>query len=218
MESFFYVLLWYAVRFLPHNCENVGDFVSKHFDDALLVGNEFYCGVAKGHLVRSGKIIIPGTIDQTLKFIYPAHNGAPASSAHPMNDIVSRFLQLLRSRYRSIPSVYPPATLKAKHSVLPVDKEDIKARSNRRRAQFLADFAEFRTTPTAPNSGNSSARTAPSGAGSSPLAISKEDEMNVEMLNNQMWLSYWLMSHLYGGETARLWSEGDKTPDQLARG
>ena len=55
MESFLYVILWYAIRYLPHNCTDVGKFMYRLFDDAEKHGKHFYCGLVKAATVTSGK-------------------------------------------------------------------------------------------------------------------------------------------------------------------
>ncbi|KAI0629397.1 hypothetical protein C8Q77DRAFT_285190 [Trametes polyzona] len=56
MESFFHVLLYLAIRYLPHNCPNVGDFISKFFDGYEEVAGVYYGGHYKFGAVSDARL------------------------------------------------------------------------------------------------------------------------------------------------------------------
>ncbi|EIW54502.1 uncharacterized protein TRAVEDRAFT_88385, partial [Trametes versicolor FP-101664 SS1] len=57
LESFFHALLYMAIRFLPHNCQNVGAFIHDYFEDYLQVSNgDYRCGPAKKRAINVGHI------------------------------------------------------------------------------------------------------------------------------------------------------------------
>ena len=58
LESFFHVLLYYAVRFLYHNLshENVGHFLHNYFDDYSTHASGYRCGNVKLHAMETGVI------------------------------------------------------------------------------------------------------------------------------------------------------------------
>ncbi|EIW54475.1 uncharacterized protein TRAVEDRAFT_131901, partial [Trametes versicolor FP-101664 SS1] len=48
LESFFHSMLWFAIRWLPHNSDNVGTFMFEYFDTGCTEnGKEYYCGTRK---------------------------------------------------------------------------------------------------------------------------------------------------------------------------
>ncbi|OJT06618.1 hypothetical protein TRAPUB_2545, partial [Trametes pubescens] len=53
LESFFHALLWFAIRWLPHNCGNVGYFMRDYFDAGKTANYEdYYCGADKQSTLR----------------------------------------------------------------------------------------------------------------------------------------------------------------------
>nr|VWO98105.1 Uncharacterized protein [Ganoderma boninense] len=80
LESFFHVLLHYAIRFLPHNLnyDEVGRFLHEYFDAAGANTNGYCCGKTKSQVIETGIIKIStynGVRDPenaTLRFIWPS--------------------------------------------------------------------------------------------------------------------------------------------------
>ncbi|PIL33440.1 hypothetical protein GSI_04062 [Ganoderma sinense ZZ0214-1] len=81
LESFFHVLIYHAVRFLPHNLqtEDVGKFLHDYFDAAGTNSSGYYCcGKAKKTVMKHGAIDISeynGDHDvenTTLRFLWPS--------------------------------------------------------------------------------------------------------------------------------------------------
>ncbi|KAJ3002583.1 hypothetical protein NUW54_g5770 [Trametes sanguinea] len=60
MESFFHLMLYYAIRFLPHNCANVGEFMDQYFDGHHQENGVYYGGDKKMNAMTSGKLTIFG--------------------------------------------------------------------------------------------------------------------------------------------------------------
>ncbi|EIW54459.1 uncharacterized protein TRAVEDRAFT_88212, partial [Trametes versicolor FP-101664 SS1] len=57
LESFFHALLWFAIRWLPHNCRDVGRFVYNYFDTGRTDNDkDYYCGAVKHDTLLCGKL------------------------------------------------------------------------------------------------------------------------------------------------------------------
>ncbi|KAL1938564.1 hypothetical protein VTO73DRAFT_11587 [Trametes versicolor] len=59
LESAFNVLLYCAIRYLPHNCDDVGRFMHKYFDDGEIADDEhtgFTSGMLKTQVIESGRL------------------------------------------------------------------------------------------------------------------------------------------------------------------
>ncbi|PIL33392.1 hypothetical protein GSI_04012 [Ganoderma sinense ZZ0214-1] len=91
LESFFHVLIYYAVRFLPHNLDDkhVGQFLHDYFDAYCPHVEGYYrCGRAKLDAMRSGVIQIVSYLDEepkdredaNLRFLWPS---PPKASSTP---------------------------------------------------------------------------------------------------------------------------------------
>ncbi|CDO77506.1 hypothetical protein BN946_scf184912.g5 [Trametes cinnabarina] len=78
IESFFHLLLYFAIRYLPHNCDNVGDFMDRYFDGYREVNGEYYGGEKKLLCMKLGLLTTPGAIP--LEFYIPKQNAQPADS------------------------------------------------------------------------------------------------------------------------------------------
>lgn len=56
LESFFHALLWFAIRWLPHNCNDVGKFMLEYFDAGCTEDDkEYTCGAVKENAMNSSK-------------------------------------------------------------------------------------------------------------------------------------------------------------------
>ena len=73
LESFFLVLLYYAIRYLDSNIENVGDYIEEFFDTVSLKGGMYTVGHAKrGVMKRYGELTtIAGADSEKLAFNSP---------------------------------------------------------------------------------------------------------------------------------------------------
>ncbi|KAI0719734.1 hypothetical protein C8T65DRAFT_826736 [Cerioporus squamosus] len=120
LESIFHVLLYYAVRFLPHNIKDdaVGLFLYQYFDDYSQSYSGNTCGPAKYAAVKGGEIdltlLTGGSAAKgkakkknLLKFYTPAvasesepnTGSVPSARSHPINDLISTVLQWLKEYY-----------------------------------------------------------------------------------------------------------------------
>ncbi|RPD57718.1 hypothetical protein L226DRAFT_525038 [Lentinus tigrinus ALCF2SS1-7] len=114
LEAFVHVLLHYAIRFLPHNCKDVGEFVRSYFRGYVKDGGDYFCGLAKSKAMALGRIAHAG--DKKLVFYYSdvaaddasAPTDHPSSSAvkdknalkqHPLNQLLDALLRLFKARY-----------------------------------------------------------------------------------------------------------------------
>ena len=88
LESFFHVLLYYAVRFLPHNLadQKVGRFLHEYFDGFSPDDEGYRCGEVKHNAMVKGFIDLRtynGYEDPTrtsLKFLWPAPKPSPSAA------------------------------------------------------------------------------------------------------------------------------------------
>ncbi|KAI0631771.1 hypothetical protein C8Q77DRAFT_158845 [Trametes polyzona] len=72
LESFFHVLLYYAIRYLKSNCIDVGIFIEDYFDSHAFENGKCFCGQAKRQVVREGRGLVVGGKDRVkLKFASP---------------------------------------------------------------------------------------------------------------------------------------------------
>ncbi|KAI1784358.1 hypothetical protein LXA43DRAFT_1042940 [Ganoderma leucocontextum] len=119
LESFFHVLIYYAIRFLPHNLADsaVGRFLYNYFDDYTDGVSGFTCGPAKYYAMKTGVIDLTLITDsasgdkdqkeQPLMFFLPQddtpsdENGESIaeSGGHPINDLVAELLKAFQALY-----------------------------------------------------------------------------------------------------------------------
>ncbi|KAL7277771.1 LOW QUALITY PROTEIN: hypothetical protein ACG7TL_008714 [Trametes sanguinea] len=78
MESFFHLILYFALRFLPHNCKNVGEYMEIYFDGHQQYDGIYIGGKEKLVSMQSGRLTTSrGT---SLKFFVP---GRPTPAVTP---------------------------------------------------------------------------------------------------------------------------------------
>ncbi|KAI0767079.1 hypothetical protein C8Q74DRAFT_930473 [Fomes fomentarius] len=66
MESWLHLLLYFAIRYLPNNCNDVGSFINDYFDGYVERSGQYYCSDTKWVAMISGEIHIEAI--GTLKF------------------------------------------------------------------------------------------------------------------------------------------------------
>ncbi|KAI0645233.1 hypothetical protein C8Q79DRAFT_1011319 [Trametes meyenii] len=124
LESFFHTLLWFAIRYLPNNCVNVGDFMTNYFDGGEKDPwhpDEYACGRTKESVITSGVITLPTSIE--LQFLLPPGSLArvpdqpsiaassstkskpvptdiPALDKHPISKLIETLLTWFSARYQ----------------------------------------------------------------------------------------------------------------------
>ncbi|KAI0368991.1 hypothetical protein BV20DRAFT_947040 [Pilatotrama ljubarskyi] len=81
MESFFHLLLYVAIRYLPHNCTDVGDFMHRYFDGFMedRVDQEYFCGETKYNAMSKGELTVKR--DKLLFFREPLLNSPDQSTS-----------------------------------------------------------------------------------------------------------------------------------------
>ncbi|KAI9062408.1 hypothetical protein FKP32DRAFT_844181 [Trametes sanguinea] len=84
MESFFHLILYYAIRFLPNNCGNVGRFMDEYFDGQLEEDGEYYGGEKKLNAMREGKVTVFGA--DALKFYTSEEQTQPSTDNTSQQD------------------------------------------------------------------------------------------------------------------------------------
>ncbi|KAI8970802.1 hypothetical protein BD414DRAFT_540688 [Trametes punicea] len=72
MESFFHVLLYFAIRYVTHNCPDVGRFMDLYFDGCQRHDGAFYGGEKKLLAMRHGELTTP--LGDHLVFFFPRSN------------------------------------------------------------------------------------------------------------------------------------------------
>ncbi|KAI0688167.1 hypothetical protein C8T65DRAFT_835052 [Cerioporus squamosus] len=112
VEAFFHILLFYVIRFLPHNCPDVGQFVHDYFDGFQLgVGlGEYYCGQHKQMAVMSSRIMLSGGMKldiYRLSYI-PIVNRSLKEGRHPIALVFDALLKLFEARYTLLTSPTRP--------------------------------------------------------------------------------------------------------------
>ncbi|KAH9947449.1 hypothetical protein B0H21DRAFT_891271 [Amylocystis lapponica] len=98
LESFLYVLLYFALRFLPNNHPNVPSFMRHFFDGAYDGDGVYRCGLVKMMAMQSGAIEWKQDrhTKKRLQFLYSPNAEIP----HPLNDIISTLLQWFAAYHR----------------------------------------------------------------------------------------------------------------------
>ncbi|OSD00219.1 hypothetical protein PYCCODRAFT_1479314 [Trametes coccinea BRFM310] len=102
LESFLHVMIYCAIRYLPHTCENVGDFMYNFFDDGVRKkDSEYTCGMLKHSVMTQAKLL---TLDhERIIFLRkprppkvkvvsentPISDGPPFESSAPSGDLLS---------------------------------------------------------------------------------------------------------------------------------
>ncbi|OBZ73640.1 hypothetical protein A0H81_06297 [Grifola frondosa] len=91
LESFFYVLVYYSIRYLKHNDTDVPSFMQYFFDSYSLYNGEYFCGSLK-------RLLIARTVLTQPNFQEVIFGGD--SGAHPLNKLIATMLSWLQGRYR----------------------------------------------------------------------------------------------------------------------
>nr|VWP01527.1 Filamentous fungal-specific transmembrane protein [Ganoderma boninense] len=119
LESFFHVLLYYAIRFFPHNLddEHVGQFLHDYFDAYFPHTEGYRCGSAKFEAMRTGVIQIMSYRDtqdvanSNLKFLWPSPRKLPSLNPKPTDGSSSPALPSSPSpAERALPSADSPSS------------------------------------------------------------------------------------------------------------
>ncbi|KAI0631773.1 hypothetical protein C8Q77DRAFT_1159518 [Trametes polyzona] len=89
LESFFHVLLYYAIRYLKSNCKDAEMFIEDYFDSHDFEDGMYICGQAKRQVVREGRgLVMEGRNRDKLKFASP-----------PLNNVIDTLLIRIHAHY-----------------------------------------------------------------------------------------------------------------------
>ncbi|KAI9062405.1 hypothetical protein FKP32DRAFT_1652961 [Trametes sanguinea] len=102
LESFVHVMLYCAIRYLPHTCEDVGDFMYHYFDDSVRkAGTEYTCGMLKRKIVKEGRVTTCANARITFLRRPRANKAKPPTAAaqHPINLLLTHLLKHFKARY-----------------------------------------------------------------------------------------------------------------------
>ena len=213
MESFLHLLIWFAVRFLPHNCHDVGQFVMRYFDDYMKDNGEYCCGVAKKAAMNVGSIWLS---HGELTFLLPKtlNLPAPAGSSrldykliHPINGLVKDFLELLHSHYM----LHAQTTINAATTIPPTPSPVNPASATDEDDDTNQWFTEL--AQTVKHEEEMEKEKGGAKATSMTPAQRKEHEKNAAKLAQQEEILKLFVKHITK-EMAR-WPNDDKLPDQL---
>ncbi|OSD00245.1 hypothetical protein PYCCODRAFT_1371632 [Trametes coccinea BRFM310] len=113
LESFLHVMIYCAIRYLPHTCADVGEFMYQFFDDGIRRGEaEYKCGALKRLVIKSGELTT--LTDEPITFLRrprapdpkprsPLERPlmVPKKDVHPINSVImTPLLQCITARYR----------------------------------------------------------------------------------------------------------------------
>ena len=120
IESFFHLLLFCALRYLPHNCRDVPAFMEEYFDGRTRYNGEDFGGYAKWIAMNSGHIHLFSSVAGPFTFYLPSElnnelgsalSSTPGTTApsdtfhctpHPINALFSGLLQSFHAHYTLI--------------------------------------------------------------------------------------------------------------------
>lgn len=118
LESFLYVLLYYAIRYLRSNCETVGDWIEAFFDSYSLTRDGSYtCGEKKAQTLKdfgelrtgSNKLTFGGPMDELFDALFQSFK---AYYAVKLYDSMSQMLPAAPSQGPSnVPAASGPPSL-----------------------------------------------------------------------------------------------------------
>ncbi|KAI8970809.1 hypothetical protein BD414DRAFT_427293, partial [Trametes punicea] len=58
MESFFHLVLYFSIRYLPSNCPDVTRFMHHYFDSYTFNGEHYFAGMTKVNVMETGKLLV----------------------------------------------------------------------------------------------------------------------------------------------------------------
>ncbi len=109
LEAFFHVLLYHAVRFLPHNIDpdSVPQFLEDYFDGCSTKNGEYRCGMAKSMAMENGTIKLStyNMMPASLTFVQRSDR----SKVHVLDGLISRLLCSFKEAYALHPQTLEQA-------------------------------------------------------------------------------------------------------------
>ncbi|KAI0645207.1 hypothetical protein C8Q79DRAFT_758439 [Trametes meyenii] len=97
LESFFHLVLYYSLRYLPNNCPDVTIFMHDYFDGFSYALGQYTAGNPKLHAVEAGALRDNGVDLQF--FTAPPTKDAPDPPLHPINNYFRAQLIALKTYY-----------------------------------------------------------------------------------------------------------------------
>ena len=209
LESFFYVMLYLAIRFLPHNCvDGVGQLLVSYFDDYTDSIKGRTSGPVKYHAMHHGQINITPftggeengdsseTVKQFLEFYIRNKTGESAEDAdvvepmelHPINALITELLGWFKALY-------------ALDNPNPNPKEGTGPANKAPSAEPTLFLSRMKPRMSANPHPSTSASTAPAGSDSACELARK-----LESHNAMEELLFWYV-------TEKEWPAADKVPD-----
>ncbi|KAI0628833.1 hypothetical protein C8Q77DRAFT_1145639 [Trametes polyzona] len=94
LESFFHVMLFYAIRYLPSTAPDVGQFIYRYFDDHVTAGDTRTCNDFKANTMESGTITWNGKL---VEFLITGQERNKS-----LNYLLTALLQFFKARYEVI--------------------------------------------------------------------------------------------------------------------
>ena len=224
LESFFHLILYFSVRYLPNNFRNyVGEFVHKYFDDFTEHNGEYYVGDFKRSAIKIG--IIETVPKGKLTFFNPPappsddsaestssfSESAVGATIHPIDAILNKLLRSFSAYY----TLCDASSTAARHKQ-PAPKEVTTLPQPPPSDDLYRMYKEiFLRKQTTSGSSVEQARNKQRNKGPSEAQLLRERAELVELAAN-------IQSHerflaILGQHVVRweYWPAGDKLPDQL---
>ncbi|CDO78194.1 hypothetical protein BN946_scf184974.g2 [Trametes cinnabarina] len=112
LESFLHIMIYCAIRYLPHTCDDVGEFMYSFFDDGRLVEEaEYTCGYFKRSVMKEGQL--HDLAGKRILFLRTPRPPKPKDRStttkkmtlqpHPIGGLIMTLLQWFSARYRLLP-------------------------------------------------------------------------------------------------------------------
>ncbi|KAI0767026.1 hypothetical protein C8Q74DRAFT_1203896, partial [Fomes fomentarius] len=107
LESILHVIVFYTIRFLPHNLPNadVPQFIHDYFDDFSANNHGTRSSLVKRNAVKMGKIELTSYSDDPtgpnaiLQFMWPRNGSTPPNFNHPLDHFLIELLSWFRAHY-----------------------------------------------------------------------------------------------------------------------
>ncbi|OSD00220.1 hypothetical protein PYCCODRAFT_709014 [Trametes coccinea BRFM310] len=98
MESFFHVLLYYAIRYLPTDCPDITPLMYDYFDGYTRLGEEYSASASKSRVMVEGELVFASQYYLQFLTRLPVE-GQPAPPPHPINRRFVKLLKLFKAQY-----------------------------------------------------------------------------------------------------------------------
>lgn len=226
LESFFHALLWFAIRWLPHNCNDVDKFMFEYFDTGRTGnGKEYTCGTVKENAMMSSEGL---RVNSRIPLRFLRHPPPKQTSEGPS-------AHLPTSSDPSKPSEASVSAVKAlersKEDLHPIDDVFAELLDWFHAAYRLANHRKLKPTPVPtqqPLAGLDAARFKRFqlllAEDSQPLGVALSDptlqqtrawlEERAKKLETHKAILKFLYAQAFAPD---VWPQGDKQPDQLSR-